>query len=304
MTAITLSKARTGRAPDEHINKTASVPFLLIHLSILTPLVMSISFKVWVICLVLCFGRILAITSGYHRYFSHTSYPLPRVPQFLLALWGTTAAQKGPLWWLAHHRKHHRYSDTERDIHPPWKGFWWSHVGWILCDKYKETDYEEASDFAKFPELVFLNKHDMWAAWALAISVWLYAGWSGLFVGFFLSTVLCWHLTFLINSAAHRIGRRRFATKDSSRNSLILAIFLLGEGWHNNHHKYPKAARNGFYWWQIDVTYYFILLLRLLRISRDQPAGDGEPERKLTLVPQKILDEGLGRLPQELKQAA
>ncbi len=292
------------RLADERVNWIHSIPFFLIHLLPFLAYFTGISTRAVVLGLALFWIRIFFVTAGYHRYFAHRSYKLARVPQFLLAFGTTTTAQKGPLWWAAHHRSHHRNSDTEDDVHSPQKGFWWSHVGWILCDKYKETDYEEASDFAKFPELVFLNKHDMWAAWALAISVWLYAGWSGLFVGFFLSTVLCWHLTFLINSAAHRRGRRGFATKDSSRNSLILAIFLLGEGWHNNHHKYPKAARNGFYWWQIDVTYYFILLLRLLRISRDQPAGDGEPERKLTLVPQKILDEGLGRLPQELKQAA
>jgi stearoyl-CoA desaturase (delta-9 desaturase) len=283
-----LDQTPVVRAEDEHVNWKASFPFFLVYFLPLGSIWTGIPTKAWVICGVLCVGRLLAITAGYHRYFSHAAYKLKRVPQFLLAAWGTTAIQKGPLWWAAHHRKHHKYSDTPLDIHSPGRGFWWSHTGWILCDKYKATDYSEVEDLASFPELRWLDDHDAVAPWLLGIGVTVYGfmdGWrtglSTLFIGFFLSTVLEWNLTFLINSAAHLVGKQRFKTKDTSRNSIILAILLLGEGWHNNHHRFSKAARNGFYWWEIDVTYYFIKLLELFRIASD-----------VVRVPKAVLEQG------------
>jgi stearoyl-CoA desaturase (delta-9 desaturase) len=210
----------------------------------------------------------LAITGGYHRYFAHRSYKLRRVPQFVLAFVGASAAQKGPLWWAAHHRAHHKYSDSERDIHSPKRGFWWSHVGWILCDKYNKTDTDAIKDFAKYPELVWLDKHDWVAPWTLGFASYFIAGWSGLIIGFFASTVLLWHGTFSINSLAHVWGRRVYETTDTSRNNAVLAVLTGGEGWHNNHHRYPWAARQGFRWWQVDMTYYVLVLFRGLGVVR------------------------------------
>ena len=170
------------------------------------------------------FGRMWVITAGYHRYFSHRSYRLARFPQFVLAFLGTTCAEKGPLWWAAHHRVHHRAADTDADLHSPRKGFWWSHVGWILCDRYGGTDVDEIKDFSRFPELRFLNKHDWIGPWSLGVTCYLIGGWSGLVVGFFASTILLWHTTFLVNSAAHIFGRRSYETTDTSRNSMLIAL--------------------------------------------------------------------------------
>ncbi len=262
-------------APNEHINKRSSIPFILLHFLPLLAFVTGVSWRAVTLAVVLYVGRMLAITGGYHRYFSHRSYKLSRVPQFLLAFAGTSAAQKGPLWWASHHRAHHKYSDTERDIHSPKRGFWWSHVGWILCDKYNKTDSDAIKDFTRYPELVWLDKHDWIAPWALGIACYLIAGWSGLVIGFFLSTVLLWHGTFTINSLAHVWGRRVYETTDTSRNNAALAVITGGEGWHNNHHRYPWAARQGFRWWQIDMTYYVIRAFSWLGIVREiRPVPD------------------------------
>jgi stearoyl-CoA desaturase (Delta-9 desaturase) len=256
-------------APNEHINRRSSIPFIALHFLPLLAFVTGVTWTAVWLAIGLYFVRMLAITGGYHRYFSHRSYRLKRFPQFVLAFVGTTAAQKGPLWWAAHHRAHHKYADTERDIHSPIRGFWWSHVGWILCDKYNETDSDAIKDFTKYPELVWLDKHDWIGPWALGIACYLFAGWSGLLIGFFLSTIVLWHATFCVNSLAHVFGRRVYDTPDTSRNSTIVALITSGEGWHNNHHRYPWAARQGFRWWQVDVTYYVLRLFSFVGIVRD-----------------------------------
>jgi len=256
-------------APNERINRKTSIPFIALHFLPLLAFVTGVTWKAVWLAVALYFVRMLAITGGYHRYFSHRSYKLGRVPQFVLAFVGLTAAQKGPLWWAAHHRAHHKNSDTERDIHSPIRGFWWSHVGWILCDKYSKTDSDAIKDFTKYPELVWLDKHDWIGPWTLGAACYLYAGWSGLIIGFFASTIVLWHATFCVNSLAHVFGRRVYETTDTSRNSLVVALITSGEGWHNNHHRYPWAARQGFRWWQIDVTYYVLRLFSFVGIVRD-----------------------------------
>jgi len=189
--------------------------------------------------------------------------------QFLLALGGTTAVQKGPLWWAAHHRKHHLYADTDRDIHSPQRGFWWSHVGWFLCDKYKTVDYKDIRDLAKYPELRFLDRQHWLGPAVLLIVCALVGGYRGVLFGFFLSTVLLWHATFAVNSIAHLFGRRRYATSDTSRNSLLVALMTNGEGWHNNHHYYPTSARQGFFWWEVDLSYYLLYGLSTVGLVHD-----------------------------------
>ena len=241
----------------------------LVHLLPLLVVFTGISTTAIVLFCVTYFGRMFLITAGYHRYFSHRSYRMGRIPQFLMAFGAETSAQKGVLWWAAHHRNHHQFSDTERDVHSPRKGFWWSHVGWILCDRYKSYDPERIRDFGRFPELVFIDRHDWIAPWALGLACFAIGGWSGLVVGFFASTVLLWHTTFLVNSAAHVFGRRRYDTSDTSRNSLIIALLTGGEGWHNNHHHYQASARQGFFWWEIDTTYYGLKVLSWLGIVQD-----------------------------------
>lgn len=255
-----------ARPADERVNWVSSIPFILAHFVPFLAIFTGVTWKAVILGVVLYFGRMFFITAGYHRYFSHRAYKTSRVFQFILALGGSMAAQKGALWWASHHRLHHRFSDTERDIHSPQKGFWWSHMGWILCDKYKDTDYDLIKDFAKYPELVWLNKHDWVGPWLLGIASYLIAGWPGLIIGFFGSTVLLWHATFTVNSLNHVFGRRRYVTTDTSRNSAILALWTMGEGWHNNHHYYAAAARNGFFWWEYDVSYTILKVLSYFRI--------------------------------------
>lgn len=258
------------RPADERINKKASIPMIAAHFVPLLAFVTGVTTTAVILCVTLYVVRMFFITAGYHRYFAHRSYKTNRVFQFILAAGGATAAQKGPLWWAGHHRDHHRFSDTERDIHSPQKGFWWSHMGWILCDKYKGIDYEaKIKDFHQYPELRWVEKYNGWFPVGLALLTLAIGGWSGLVVGFFLSTVLLWHGTFTVNSLNHVFGRRRYATTDTSRNSFILALWTLGEGWHNNHHYYAASARQGFFWWEYDISFYVLRALGAVGIVSD-----------------------------------
>lgn len=267
------------RADDERVDWFHNIPFLIVHAAPLLVFVTGVTRFDVVLCMALYLARMFFITAGYHRYFSHRAYKLGRVMQFVMAFGGATAAQKGPLWWSAHHRHHHKYSDTQEDIHSPLKGFWWSHMGWIMCRKYRATDLHAIKDFAKYPELIWLNKYYLVPPTLLAIACFLLGGWSALIVGFFLSTVMTYHCTFFINSLTHLFGRRRYVTTDTSRNSFILAVLTLGEGWHNNHHYYQSTANQGFFWWEIDVSYYVLRVLALVGLARD-----------LRTPPQHVLD--------------
>ena len=255
--------------PREKINWLSAMPFFGFHALAVATLFIGVDRASLLLCGVLYFVRMFFITAGYHRYFSHRSFKTGRTMQFLLALGGTTAVQKGPLWWAAYHRKHHLYADTDRDIHSPQRGFWWSHVGWILCDKYKTVDYKDIRDLAKYPELRFLDRQHWLGPAVLLIVCALVGGYRGVLFGFFLSTVLLWHATFAVNSIAHLFGRRRYETSDTSRNSLLVALMTNGEGWHNNHHYYPTSARQGFFWWEIDLSYYLLYGLSTVGLVHD-----------------------------------
>jgi stearoyl-CoA desaturase (Delta-9 desaturase) len=237
-------------------------PFWLVHFACLAVFFTGVSWSAIAVCLALFWLRMFAVTAGYHRYFSHRSYKTSRPFQFVLAVLGTTAVQKGVLWWAANHRVHHRYSDQEEDVHSPLqRGLWWAHLGWILAPDYEETDLERIPDMAKYPELRWLNDHYLVPPVALAVLLYLVGGMPWLVWGFFVSTTLLWHATFTINSLAHVWGRRRYETTDASRNNLWLALLTFGEGWHNNHHRYMTSARQGFFWWEIDVSYYVLVAL-------------------------------------------
>jgi stearoyl-CoA desaturase (delta-9 desaturase) len=253
-------------AADEALNVRSSLAFFALHLLPFLAIFTGVTLTALFLALGTFFVRGFFITGGYHRYFSHKSFRLNRFWQFVFAFGGTMASQKGPLWWAANHRDHHRFSDTDRDIHSPKRGFWWSHVGWILCDKYNKADATQIRDFAKYPELRFIDRRDWIGPWAVGVFCFLVGGWSGLLIGFFASTVLLWHTTFMVNSVAHVFGRHPYDTGDTSRNSLFVALATGGEGWHNNHHRYPWAARQGFRWWQVDPTYYVLRILQMLGI--------------------------------------
>ena len=260
--------ARRAHA-DRSIRFSAAFGFAVVHLLALGVFAVGFSWKGVLLCVASYTLRMFAITAGFHRYFAHRAYRLGRLPQFLLAFLAQTSAQKGVLWWAGLHRHHHRWSDTPKDIHSPLQdGFFWSHIGWILSGKYDETDFSLIPDFAKFPELRWLNRNQYAPVLLYAAASWLVFGWTGVFWGFFLSTVLLWHGTFAINSLMHVFGRRVFPTRDTSRNSFLLAVVTMGEGWHNNHHYYPSSAAQGFRWWQIDPTFYLLWLLERVRIVK------------------------------------
>jgi stearoyl-CoA desaturase (delta-9 desaturase) len=205
------------------------------------------------------FVRMFAITGGYHRYFSHRAFRTSRAFQLVLAVLGATATQKGALWWAGHHRIHHKHSDRPgRDVHSPRDGFWYSHQGWIFDGRWDDSPLDQVRDFAAYPELVWLNRWHIAPPIAMAALLFLFGGASAVVWGYCVSTVLLWHATYSINSLAHRWGTRRYDTSDDSRNNWLLGLLTFGEGWHNNHHHYCTSARQGFRWWEVDLTYYLL----------------------------------------------
>jgi len=259
------------------------LPFVAMHLVCLCVIWVGVSPIALYVAGGLYFLRMFAITGFYHRYFSHRTFKTSRVAQFIFAVLGAAAVQRGPIWWAAHHRHHHAFSDKEQDIHSPvQRGFLWSHMGWFLSRRHFAPDLGRVRDLTSYRELVLLDRFDILVPFLLALGLLLLGkllavtapqlGTSGgqlLVWGFFISTVACYHCTYTINSLCHVWGTRRYATRDDSRNNFWLALITLGEGWHNNHHHYPSAVRQGFYWWEFDLTYYMLRLLAALGIIWD-----------------------------------
>ncbi|MBN8711448.1 MAG: acyl-CoA desaturase [Verrucomicrobia bacterium 61-8] len=275
--------AETVRSQPERLEIPRLVPFIILHLGCIGVIWTGWSWAAVIVAATLYVIRMFAITAFYHRYFCHRAYKTSRAAQFLFALVGLTAVQRGPLWWAAVHRHHHAHSDDDSDAHSPvQKGFLWSHVGWLTSSRNFPTDYRIVRDLMRYPELHFLNRFDLIGP--LLLLVLLYAlgsaleafapglgtsGWQMVVWGFFISTTVLFHATCAVNSFAHTLGTKRFPTGDESRNSLLLALFTLGEGWHNNHHHYQSSARQGFYWWEIDISYYMLRALAALGIVWD-----------------------------------
>ena len=261
------------------------VPFVALHLACLAVFWVGVSPVAVAVAGLMYALRMFAITGFYHRYFSHKSFRTSRPVQFAFALLGAASVQRGPLWWAAHHRHHHRHADTDQDVHSPRHGFWHSHVGWFLTRRRFATDAAAIPDLLRFPELRWLDRFDILVPIALAVGLFLFGSWlqathpglgtSGgqmLVWGFFVSTIVLFHVTVTINSLAHRWGSRRFATRDDSRNNWLLALLTFGEGWHNNHHHFPGSARQGFAWWEYDLTYYLLRLMAVFGLVWDLKA--------------------------------
>jgi stearoyl-CoA desaturase (delta-9 desaturase) len=280
--------APVGDADADRIDWLRVLPFLLLHLGCFGVVWVGTSSVALIVAGILYVVRMFAITGFYHRYFAHRAFRTSRAMQLIFAVIGATCVQRGPLWWAAHHRHHHRHADTVDDLHSPLHGFWRSHMGWFLTRRAFATDLRRVQDLARYPELRWLDRYDIVVPTILAIGLYglgaLLArvrpelGTSGaqmLVWGFCISTVVLFHATVTINSLAHRFGRRHFPTADNSRNSFWLALLTFGEGWHNNHHFYPGSARQGFHWWQIDLTWYGLRVLAWLRLIRDlKPVPD------------------------------
>lgn len=250
------------------IDPVSVIPFVLVHVvAVAGALATGFSWKLFGLAALLYYARMAFTTIGYHRYFSHRSFKTSRAFQFVLAFCAETSAQKGVLWWAAHHRVHHRYSDLPGDPHSPKQGFWESHMLWILRDFSGPTG--EIRDFEKFPELRLLDTFHLVPPALLAVALFFLGGMPALIWGFFVSTVLLWHGTFLVNSLNHVWGSRRYETSDTSRNNGFLALLTMGEGWHNNHHHYMSSANQGFFWWEIDLSYALIRGLSALGLVHD-----------------------------------
>jgi stearoyl-CoA desaturase (delta-9 desaturase) len=272
-----------NRTARDRIEWVRCLPFIALHGLCLAAFLTGVSPVAAGTAAALYLLRMFAIGGFYHRYFSHRTFRTSRPFQFLMALAGTSAVQRGPIWWASHHRHHHRHSDEAPDEHSPRQhGFWWSHMGWFMTSSAYRTKERYVKDLARYPELRLVDRFDWIVPLLLAVGLFLTGealaahapglGTNGaqMFVwGFVISTVFLYHATYTINSLAHRIGRRRFATNDDSRNNFLLALLTLGEGWHNNHHHHPGAVRQGFYWWEIDLTYYGLRLLSWLGLIRD-----------------------------------
>ena len=281
----------------DRIDWLRTAPFIAMHLACLAVVWVGFSWFALGVAAALYGLRMFALTGFYHRYFSHKSFRTSRVVQFVFAAIGATCVQRGPLWWAAHHRQHHRHTDTAADPHSPRQhGFWWSHMGWFLTPRGFRTDWDAIPDLRKFPELRLLDRFDIVLPVLLAVGLYQCGNWlqhahpalgtNGpqlLVWGFFISTIVLFHATVTINSLAHVFGSRRFDTKDDSRNNLWLALITFGEGWHNNHHHFPGSARQGFRWWEVDVTWYGLKLMSWLGLVRDLkpvPAGLSRPGRR------------------------
>ena len=260
-----------------------AIPFVAMHLACLAVIWVGVSWVAVGVAVALYAVRMFAITAFYHRYFAHRTFRTSRVVQFVFAVIGAASVQRGPLWWAAHHRNHHRHTETAADPHSPTvHGFWWSHMGWFLTAEGFRTDWSRIPDLVRYPELRWLDRFDTLVPVALAAGLFGLGallervapglGTSGgqmLVWGFFISTVVLFHATVTINSLAHRFGRRRFDTGDDSRNNLWLALLTFGEGWHNNHHFFPGTVRQGFYWWEVDITWYGLRAMSALRLVSD-----------------------------------
>lgn len=264
---------------EDAIDWSRIIPFIAIHLACLFVFMVGVSLTAVIVCLLSYFIRMFAITAFYHRYFSHKTFKTSRLVQFIFAVIGATATQRGPIWWAAHHRHHHIYSDTEHDTHSPQHGFWHSHLKWFLLKKNFATKSKYVTDLQQFPELRWVDRFDVifpviYAVLMFGLGAYLSkaypalqtSSWQILIWGYFISTVMLSHVTYCINSLAHVFGFRSYNTKDNSRNNFVLALFTLGEGWHNNHHCCPGSVKQGFKWWQIDVSYYLLVLMNKLGI--------------------------------------
>ena len=272
------SGAALEAASADRIDWLRAAPFIGLHAGCLAVIWTGVSGTALAVAGALYAVRMFALTGFYHRGFSHRTFRASRPVQLLFAIIGAACVQRGPLWWAAHHRNHHRDADTPLDPHSPRvHGFLWSHMGWFLTRRAFRTDFKRVPDLARYPELRWLDRYDiavpaLLAAALLALGAALHRlaprlGADGpqlLVWGFCISTVALFHATVTINSLAHRWGSRRFATRDDSRNNLLLALLTFGEGWHNNHHRYPGTARQGFRWWEIDLTWYGLRLLAAL----------------------------------------
>lgn len=241
---------------------------VVIHLMALSaPFTYATGASKWLVSnyFITCFG----ITACYHRQLTHRSFETPKWLEYLMAFAGTLAVQGNPIEWVSAHRHHHCQCDDVADPHSPKDGFWWSHLGWMLdCGTQPLLfDTSNVKDLKKDKFYTFLKNHYIKITLAQPFVYYLLGGWTAVIWGFALRTVLVWHITWAVNSLSHIWGRQMFKTGDISMNNPLIGILAMGEGWHNNHHAFESSVRHGLKWWQLDVTWLFILTLEKLGLA-------------------------------------
>jgi len=260
--------------------------FIVLHLSIALVLVYPPTWRLAAVALASYLFKMWSVTVGHHRYFAHRSFRTSRVFGTILALCAASAMQNGPIWWASWHRRHHRFADQPADPHSPKeRGLWHAHIGWFFDGSHEVPDLTNVRDLTRLRELRFVERYNWLPLAAFMLGCLLVGGAPGLLWGFVIPTLATLHVTAMINSVAHRIGTRRFETPDDSRNNALLAVLTLGEGWHNNHHQCMTSARQGLRWWEIDVSYYSIVVLGWLRVVWDIRPARHELLRRAPLVP-------------------
>ena len=261
-----------SRAKENGINWVTSTFMLLFHLGALA----SVFFFTWkallVAVLLYWVSGSLGIGICYHRLLTHRGYKTPKWVEYILTVCATLALEGGPIFWVATHRIHHQFSDKEGDPHSPLDGKWWAHVGWILIGKSMHHDTATLAhyvpDLAKDRFHVWMTKYHYVPMIVLGFALLAIGGWPFVFWGIFARTVFTLHSTWLVNSATHVWGSRRFATRDHSTNNFLVALVTFGEGWHNNHHAHPTSARHGLKWYEPDLNWYGIWVMKKLRLAR------------------------------------
>ncbi|MDP3289910.1 MAG: acyl-CoA desaturase [Methyloversatilis sp.] len=301
-------RVRYGKQVTESINQTRVRYVILLGCAFATPFLFPPTWPLVLLAVASYALRMFGVEAIYHRYFSHRAFKCSRPVQFVLAVIASQCGQHGPLWWASGHRDHHQNVEQPDDpISPRQHGLMQSHVGWVWCERYKDTDLDVVPDFARFPEIQWVNKHYTLLMLSGAFFIWLLAtagafgptvtGGAALMWGFFLPTALGVQTVSLVNSIGHfgqlPGGYRRFDTDDDSVNRPLLALLTMGGGWHNNHHRYGASARAGFAWYEIDLTYYLLKLLAalgIIRDLRDQLPDDVREEGGLAPVAAKVND--------------
>jgi len=267
-----LDDLQKKQSDDDGINWVTATFMVLFHLGAVAAL-FFFTWKALFVAIFLCWvSTSLGIGMGYHRLLTHRGYKTAKWVENCLTLFATLSLEGGPIFWVATHRIHHQHSDQEGDPHSPRDGKWWAHMGWILVGKSMHHDTTTLTryvpDLAKDKFHVWITKYHYVPMIALGIALLALGGLPFLFWGIFLRTVVGLHATWLVNSATHIWGSRPFATRDQSTNSWWVALLTWGEGWHNNHHAYPVSARHGLKWYQVDLNWYGIWVMKQLGLAR------------------------------------
>jgi fatty-acid desaturase len=256
----------------QKLNWPTTLVMVILHVGAIAALFMFSWQNLAVMAFFLWFATGLGISMGYHRLHTHRSYQVPLWLEYIFAFCGTLTFEGGPLFWVAMHRLHHQKSDQAGDPHSPHDGAWWAHVGWILVGETKHNNTrimaQYAPDLAKHRFYVWLNDYHWLPNILLSVVLYAIGGISMVLWGVFLRVVIGLHATWLVNSATHMWGYRRFATRDDSRNNWWVALITFGEGWHNNHHAHPTSARHGLAWYELDLSWIQISILRFVGLAR------------------------------------